>query len=72
MKVTAMKTLKVFLSFMVIIASVVLCYRIIANSMANQENNNDYAELNHVKYGLFSVEAWKRQLPQFLPRRSRH
>jgi hypothetical protein len=61
-----MKTLKVLLSFMVIIASVVLCYRIIANSMANQENNNDYAELNHVKYGLFSVEAWKRQITAIL------
>jgi hypothetical protein len=66
--VAVMKTLKVkvFLSFMVIIASVVLCYQIIANSMVNQENNNDYAELNHVKYGLFSVEAWKRQITAIL------
>ena len=32
----------------------------------NQENKNDYAELNHVKYGLFSVDAWKQQITVIL------
>lgn len=47
---------------MIIVASVVLCHQIIVNSVSNQTNKNDYAELNHVKYGLFSVEEWKQQI----------
>jgi len=57
-----MKLLKLILSIIIIIASVILCHQIISNSISNQKNKNDYAELNHVKYGLFSVEEWKRQL----------
>jgi hypothetical protein len=30
--------------------------------MANQQNKNDFAELNHVKYGLLSIDEWKRQV----------
>ncbi len=66
MKVTTMKPLKLLLSLISIIASVILCYQIISNSISNQENKNDYAELNHVKYGLFSVEEWKRQIAVIL------
>src|SRR5208283_4966337 len=62
MKVTAMKLLNLFLYLTIIIASVMLCHQIIRNSISNQKNKNDYAELNHVQYGLFSVEEWKRQL----------
>jgi hypothetical protein len=43
-----------------------LCHQVIRNSISNQKNKNDYAELNHVKYGLFSVEEWKRQLAVIL------
>jgi hypothetical protein len=50
------------LSILIIIASIVLCWQIISNAIFNQENKNDYAELNHVKYGLFSVNEWKRQI----------
>ena len=57
-----MKLLKLFLSLIIIIASVILCQQIISNSISNQKNKNDYAELNHVKYGLLSVEEWKRQI----------
>ena len=57
-----MKLLNLFLSVIIIISSVVLCQQIISNSLSNQKNKNDYAELNHVKYGLFSVEEWKRQV----------
>jgi hypothetical protein len=66
MKVTTMKLLDLFLSLIIIITSVVLCHQIISNSISNQKNKNDYAELNHVKYGLFSVEEWKRQLSVIL------
>jgi len=65
-KVTTMKLLKLSLSFMVIIASAVLCYQIILNSISNQKNKNDYAELNHVKYGLLNIEEWKRQVTLIL------
>ncbi len=57
-----MKPFKLILSCAIVIASVVLCHQIISNSIANQKNKNDYAELNHVKYGLFSVDEWKRQI----------
>ena len=52
---------KIF-SLIIIVASVFLCHQIISNSISNQKNKIDYAELNHVKYGLLSVEEWKRQI----------
>ena len=61
-----MKMLNLIISIIIIIASVVLCHQIISNSLSNQKNKNDYAELNHVKYGLFSVEEWKRQITVIL------
>lgn len=56
------KLLNFIISLIIIIASVILCQQIIPNSITNQENKNDYAELNHVNYGLLSVEEWKRQI----------
>jgi hypothetical protein len=61
-----MKLLNLILSLIIIIASVILCHQIISNSISNQKNKIDYAELNHVKYGLFSVEEWKRQITVIL------
>ncbi len=61
-----MKLLNLILSLIIIIASVVLCHQIISNAISNQQNKNDYAELNHVKYGLFSIEEWKRQITVIL------
>lgn len=61
-----MKLLKLCLSIIIIIASVILCQQIIANSISNQQNKNDYAELNHIKYGLLNVEEWKRQVTVIL------
>ena len=66
MKVTAIKLLKLISFLIIIISSVLLCHQIISNSISNQKNKNDYAELNHVKYGLFSVEEWKRQITVIL------
>ena len=66
MKVTTIKLFNLFLSLIVIIASALLCGQIISKAIINQENKNDYAELNHVKYGLFSVDAWKRQITVIL------
>jgi hypothetical protein len=59
-----MKLLNLILSLTIIMASVILCHQIISNSISNQENKNDYAELNHVKYGLLSIDEWKRQVTE--------
>jgi hypothetical protein len=61
-----MKLLKWYSSLAIIIAAVVLCHQIISHSAHNQQSKNDYAELNHVKYGLFSVAEWKRQITVIL------
>ncbi len=61
-----MKLLKLILSLIIIVASVILCQQIILNSISNQKNKIDYAELNHIKYGLFSVDQWKRQVTVIL------
>ena len=57
-----MKLFNIILSLVIISASFFLCEQIIANSFSNQKNKNDYAELNHVKYGLLSIEEWARQI----------
>ena len=57
-----MKPLSLILSIIIIIASVILCQQIISNSIANQKNKNDYAELNHVKYGFLSIDEWKTKI----------
>ena len=63
---TAMKLLNLSLSLIFVVASAVLCQQIISNSISNQQDKNDYAELNSVKYGLFSIDEWKRQITVIL------
>ncbi len=45
-----------------VLALAILCQQLLTNSMANQHLKIDYAEINHIKYGLFSVDEWKKQL----------
>jgi hypothetical protein len=66
MEVTTMKLLNLILALIIIIASAILCQQIISNSLSNQQNKNDYAELNSVKYGLLSIDEWKRQVTAML------
>jgi hypothetical protein len=61
-----MKLINWIFSLIIIIASVVLCQQIISNSLSNQQNKSDYAELNSVKYGLLSIDEWKRQVTGIL------
>ena len=61
-----MKLFKLILALIIIIASVMVCQQIISNSISNQKNKTDYAELNHVKYGLLSVDEWKRKITAIL------
>jgi hypothetical protein len=66
MDAATMKLTNWILSLIIIIASGVLCQQIISNSLSNQRDKNDYAELNSVKYGLLSIDEWKRQVTEIL------
>lgn len=57
-----MRYLKMIVTFLIFITISGLSYEVIQNSHENQKYKLDYAELNHFKYGLFSVDAWKEQL----------
>ena len=61
-----MKLCKFIISIIFISASVILCQQIIANAIANQKNKIDYADLNHIKYGLLSIDEWKEQVTAIL------
>ena len=61
-----MKLTNWILSLIIVIASGILCQQIISNSLINQQDKNDYAELNSVKYGLLSIDEWKRQVTEIL------
>lgn len=43
-----------------------VAYQIIVNSIENQQRKHDYAEVNHIKYGLFSINEWKFQLSEII------
>jgi hypothetical protein len=66
MDAAAMKLTNLILSMIIVIASGILCQQIISNSLSNQQDKNDYAELNSVKYGLLSIDEWKRQVTEIL------
>jgi Paraquat-inducible protein A len=58
----SMKLVTVISSVLFSISSLILCCHIIIYSLSNQKCKNDYAELNHIKYGLLSIEEWNRQV----------
>lgn len=57
-----MKNLKTICYSVVLIVVLVLGQQIISLSIANQARKQDYADINNIKYGLFSVNQWKEQL----------
>jgi hypothetical protein len=61
-----MKLINYLFSIIAVIVSAVLCQQIVSNSIAHQHNKNDLAELDHVKYGLLSIDEWKRQVSAIL------
>ncbi len=56
------RNFKLLISILILTASVILCQQIVLISIANQHNKEDYAEVNHIKYGLFSISNWKEKL----------
>jgi Paraquat-inducible protein A len=61
-----MKNTKTFLCAFILLISLFLAQRIIFSSLANQQNKRDYAEINHIKYGLFSIDQWKLQISHIM------
>ena len=61
-----MKNWKSILFSLILFISFGFAYQIIVNSRANQERKQDYAEINHIKYGLFSINEWKQQLSEII------
>ncbi len=61
-----MKMFKLIMPMLIIVASLFLFQKIISNSISNQAIKLDYAELNHIKYGLLNIEEWKLQITEIL------
>jgi ABC-type multidrug transport system fused ATPase/permease subunit len=61
-----MKYWKSALFILILCLSFGLAYQIIVISKINQERKLDYAEINHIKYGLFSINEWKNQLSDII------
>lgn len=59
---STMKNWRLILSVLICAAAIGLCYQIISVSVVNQKDKQDSAEIHHIKYGLFSINEWKRQL----------
>lgn len=57
-----MKKFTMIISVIILLISVFLCQQIISNSIDNQVNKIESAELNDIRYGLLSIDTWKKQL----------
>jgi hypothetical protein len=57
-----MKYLVRFASLAIFIAIVAMTPPIVRTSLSLQQNKADHGELNHIYYGIFSINAWKSQL----------
>lgn len=53
---------KFIMALAIFVISAALCAQVIWKSALNQQNKQDAAELNDIKYGLFSVNMWKERL----------
>ena len=65
-----MKTVRKLLSYLVttlLFAGIVaLAPRIVEDSLADQAAKSDIAEINHIMYGIFSVNSWKGKISQII------
>lgn len=64
--VLTLKRFNFILSIIILILSAILCQQIIANSITNQKNRSEYAELNSVKYGILNLQKWKQHVAGIL------
>lgn len=61
-----MKNLKTILYAAIFLIAAVLGQQIISLSKENQLKKQDYADINNIKYGLFSINQWKEQLSSII------
>lgn len=57
-----MKLLSSIVQTILLTGMLFLSVQVVAKAHLNQKAKSDYAELNSVKYGLFSIDAWKEKL----------
>jgi hypothetical protein len=56
------KTFKTILSIILAIGCIVLAQQIIVKAKQNQQEKQDYSEVRHITYGLFSINEWEKQI----------
>ena len=61
-----MKYLKTISSLGILLFIIYLSYDIVQFSLKNQRYQSDYAEINDIKYGLFSINQWKKKLSKII------
>ena len=61
-----MKNLKTIIYAIIFLAAAFLGQQIISLSKSNQQRKQDYADINNIKYGLFSINQWKIQLSEII------
>lgn len=61
-----MKKVTMFISVLILLVSLVLGQQIISKSITNQVNKIESAEINHIRYGLLSIDTWKKQLSDII------
>lgn len=61
-----MKHVKLTISVIILIIIMFLGQKLIRLSIENQNYKKDYAEINHFKYGLFSVDIWRLKISQIV------
>lgn len=61
-----MKKVTMIISVFILLVSLVLGQQIISQSIINQVNKIESAEINHIRYGLLSIDTWKKQLSDII------
>ncbi len=61
-----MKNLRTVIYAIIFLIAAVLGQQIISLSKDNQQRKQDYANINNIKYGLFSINQWKIQLSEII------
>lgn len=57
-----MKNIQLAVSLVLFVVTLILGGRIIIKAKDNQKLKAQYAEINHFKYGIFSVNEWKKRI----------
>ena len=61
-----MKNLKTIFYAIILLIAATLGQQIISLSKANQLRKQDYSDINNIKYGLFSINQWKKQISEIV------